>query len=211
MATDRQIQANRANALKSTGPITPEGKRISSRNAARPSLIAGTVVLQRESVRRFNDLAAALTLELNPRNSIETSLVQTMAAARWHLLRIWGIQTAGFELEMAAIQQKPNAAATSGAALAAITFRTLADNSRALALEHRFEIAFDRQYNRALAMLLKLRQAPDSNPDSISGEAAPGYPAIDLTTETWGDTFEDENFTEANFGPESEEDTARHE
>jgi hypothetical protein len=34
MATGRQIRANRDNARKSTGPKTPEGKRICSKNAA---------------------------------------------------------------------------------------------------------------------------------------------------------------------------------
>src|SRR5580698_700996 len=115
MATARQIQANRANALKSTGPKTPEGKQISSKNAALRSLLAGTVVLKGESLRRFNDLAASLILQFQPRNSAETSLVHTMTAARWRLLRIWGIQTAVFQREIA--HQDPSDG--SGAVLAA--------------------------------------------------------------------------------------------
>jgi hypothetical protein len=125
MATERQIQANQANAQKSTGPITPEGKRISSQNAGKSNavmsaaahgLLSSTVVLKGESVRRFNDLATALILQFQPRNSAETSLVQTMIAARWRLLRMWGIQSAGFQLEMA--RQDPSAG--SGAVLAAV-------------------------------------------------------------------------------------------
>ncbi len=153
MATERQIQANRANAAKSTGPITPEGKRICSRNPALRGLASETVVLKGESLRRFNDLAAALILQFQPRNSAETALVRTMTVARWRLLRMWGIQNAGFQQEMA----RQDATAGSGAALAAATFRSLADNSRALALQHRLESAYDRQFNQALAMLLKLR------------------------------------------------------
>jgi hypothetical protein len=107
MATERQIKANRANAAKSTGPSTPEGKRNSSKNAALPGLISGTVVLKGKPMRRFNDLAAALILQFQPRNSAETFLVQTMTVARWRLLRMWGIQTAGFELEMARALQQP--------------------------------------------------------------------------------------------------------
>jgi hypothetical protein len=162
MATERQIQASRANAPKSTGPITPEGKRISSRNAgknkavmsaAAHGLLSSTVVLKGESVRRFNDLATALILQFQPRNSAETSLVQTMIAARWRLLRMWGIQSAGFQLEMA--RQDPSAG--SGA--------VLAENSHAFALQHRLEATYDRQYNHALAMLLKLRAASNRSSD----------------------------------------------
>jgi len=176
MATERQIRANRANAAKSTGPVTPEGKRASSQNAARRNLIAGTVVYKSESMRRFIDLAADLTLELQPRNSVEAGLVQTMTAARWRLLRMWGMQTAAFELEMARASQSTQA---SGAVLAAIAFRTLADTSRSFALMHRFEIAYDRQYTRALALLLKLRRASDS--------AVPVDPPLQLATETRDD------------------------
>ncbi len=148
-------------------------------------------------MRRFNDLAAALILQFQPRDSAEASLVQTMTVARWRLLRMWGVQTAGFELEMA-LQQSGSPAA-SGAVLAAITFRALADNSRALALQHRFEASYDRQYNRALAMLLKLRETPDSTP--------PTYPPLQLATETWDDDFS----SEANSGVTSERNPGRDE
>ncbi len=120
---------------------------------ARPDLVSSTVVLKGESVRRFNDLASALMLQFKPRNSAETFLVQTMTVARWRLLRMWGIQTAGFELEMARTQNS-DPSAGSGAVLAA--FRNLTDSSKALALQLRYEAAYDRQYNRALA-----RPAPE--------------------------------------------------
>ena len=38
MLTERQLTANRANAQKSTGPRSPEGKRASSLNACRHNL-----------------------------------------------------------------------------------------------------------------------------------------------------------------------------
>jgi hypothetical protein len=81
-----------------------------------------------------------------------------MTAARWRLLRIWGIQSAGFQLAMA----RQDLSAGTGAVLAAVAFQSLADNSRALALQHRLEASYDRQFNRALAMLLKLRETLDS-------------------------------------------------
>jgi hypothetical protein len=144
MATECQIQANRANAAKSTGPITPEGKRVSSQNAARHRLVASTVVLKGVSMRRFNDLVSALLLQFQPRNSAEVFLVQAMTAARWRLLRMWGIQTVGFELEMARaktliLPPTPEPSSPN------VAFRNLADNSRALALKLRLEAAYDHQ------------------------------------------------------------------
>jgi len=103
-------------------------------------------------MRRFNDLAAALTLQFQPRNCAEAGLIQTMIVARWRLLRMWGIQTAAFELEMAHAHQNAHpATAASGAVLAAIAFRTLADSSRSLALMHRMETSHEGQFNSALA------------------------------------------------------------
>ncbi len=145
MATENQIQANRANALKSTGPVTPEGKRISSKNASKHGARHGSpVVLKGESIRRFNDLAAALTLQFQPRNSVEASLVQTMAAARWRMLRMWAIQATVFELETARLDSS-----LASEAVLATAFRRLADNSQSLTLQHRLEAAYDRQYHRA--------------------------------------------------------------
>jgi hypothetical protein len=82
MTTERQIKANRANALRSTGPVTLEGKRISSKNGALHGLLSGTVVLKGESMRRYNDLAAALMLQFQPRNSAEASRPRPPAPLR---------------------------------------------------------------------------------------------------------------------------------
>jgi hypothetical protein len=197
MATEKQILANRANAAKSTGPITAEGKRASSQNAARQKLIAGTVVLKGESMRRFNELASALMFQFKPRNPAETALVQTMTAARWRLLRMWGIQTAGFESEMARTSQNSDPSAGSGAFLAAATFRNLADSSRVLGLLLRYEAAHDRQYTRALTLLLKLRtvnlpEAPDPSVPLLHTHIDP---PLQAATETW----DDDSPSEPNF------------
>jgi hypothetical protein len=82
-------------------------------------------------------------------------------------------------------RQDPSAGA--GAFLAAAAFRSLADNSRSLASQQRFEAAYDRQYNYALTLLLKLHETP--NP-------------IQLDTETGKDDCQGE----PNFSAEPEKD-----
>ena len=152
MSCPSKIQSARANGALSHGPVTPEGKQASSRNSTRHGLLSQTVVLEGESKERFEELLLALTAELKPRTTIEASLVETMAVARWRQLRVLGIQKAEFDLEMAR-----QAAPESKPVRAAIVFRNLADNSRVLDVLLRYEVAYDRQFFRALNLLLKFR------------------------------------------------------
>ena len=153
MATERQIRANRANALKSTGPITPEGKRISSQNASLQHLLSHAAPPEGESLDQYNQLAAALTHQFQPRDPAETALVQTMTLTRWHLSNLWGTQTAALQRERA--RQNRRRAATGFPTAAA--FLTLANNSRAFTRQLRLEAFCSRQYHQALAQLLKMR------------------------------------------------------
>ena len=158
MATPNQIRANRANALRSTGPKTPEGKKVCAQNSIRHGMLSQTVVLEGESQDRFIDLLTSLQSQLKPRSDAEAAIVETMAIARWKQMRIWGIQKAGFDLEMARL----NSSCNIPAARASIVFKNLADNSRVLDLQYRYETGYDRQYCRAYAFFLKLRAKPDT-------------------------------------------------
>ena len=100
MATELQTKTNRENALKSTGPKTPEGKHRSARNATRHGLLARSVVLEGEVLDRFTALLDSLKTLFEPRNCVETALVENMAVARWRQLRLWGMERAGMAEEM---------------------------------------------------------------------------------------------------------------
>ena len=100
MRTQNQKQASRANGAKSRGPITPEGKLASSRNATTHGMLSGTIVLGGESEERFNALLADLHAELQPQTTVEITLVENMAVARWRQMRIWGIEKANMEHQM---------------------------------------------------------------------------------------------------------------
>ena len=72
-ASEAQIRANQANAARSKGPVTPEGKEKFRANAYKHGLTATVVVPEREAsevARRFTAFCA----ELNPSGEIGRSL-----------------------------------------------------------------------------------------------------------------------------------------
>lgn len=160
MTSERRISANRANALKSTGPKTPTGKAVSSKNNLRHGLLARTVVLDGESLERFTTLLYALRDELQPQTGIEATLVENMAVARWRQMRLWGMEKAGiaYEIQKQECSDKPEVLEQDAPTRAALAFRTLSDHSRSLELMNRYETRYERQYNRALARLMDLRE-----------------------------------------------------
>ena len=93
----------RINGTKSNGPITAEGKAISSQNSLKHGLSSSRVVLPHESQEAYDRLEASFTNRFKPADEIEVELVQEMAAARWRLRRIQSMETALFKK---AIQQQ---------------------------------------------------------------------------------------------------------
>ena len=160
MSTERQQQASRTNGSKSRGPVTPEGKLASSRNAITHGMLSGTVVLKGESTDRFLGLLTALLEEFQPQTPFEESLIESMAVARWRQMRIWGMEKAAMEHEMRRQGEIPNSIALDpaedAATRAAIAFRTLSDDSRSLELINRYESRYDRQYLRAHRRFLEV-------------------------------------------------------
>jgi hypothetical protein len=187
MATQKQILANRANALHSTGPITPEGKKIASQNSTRHGMLAQTVVLEGESKDRFEEVLNGYIALIKPRSDAETALVETMTIARWKQMRIWGIEKAGFQLEMSRESSAHGANATRGY----LTFKRLADTSRVLDLTHRYDTGYERQFCRAYAFLLKLREKSEMPMDDSLPKSGREFLQFSCATATWDDNPHD--------------------
>jgi hypothetical protein len=88
MASERQIRANRRNALKSTGPRTAAGKAASSRNALRHGLTALQVVIEGEDPALFEALCHRFLGEFQPVGPVEEFLVERLAGLAWRLRRV---------------------------------------------------------------------------------------------------------------------------
>jgi len=89
--TDKQIAANRRNAAKSTGPVTPAGKAIAARNSIKHGLLAKEIVIDAgegaESRDQFDAMLLDLKSHFEPQGPLEEILVEKIAVAYWRLRR----------------------------------------------------------------------------------------------------------------------------
>jgi hypothetical protein len=101
MTSYRQIEANRRNALKSTGPRTDAGKQASRCNAVRHGLSAETVVGALEDVEDYKAFEAAITADYDAQSAVERELVLRLANLLWRLRRATTMETGLFEIQAA--------------------------------------------------------------------------------------------------------------
>jgi hypothetical protein len=99
MTSFRQIEANRRNAGKSTGPITEEGKQRSRCNAVRHGLTAETVIGALEDAEDYKAFEAAIIADYDVQSAVERELVLRLASLLWRLRRATTMETGLFEIQ----------------------------------------------------------------------------------------------------------------
>ena len=104
MTSFRQIEANRRNALKSTGPRTEPGKRASRRNAVRHGLTAETVISALEDAEVYKAFEAAIIADYDAQSAVERELVLRLASVLWRLRRVTTMETGLFEIQAKHLQ-----------------------------------------------------------------------------------------------------------
>jgi hypothetical protein len=85
--SEKQQQANRGNAKRSTGPKTPEGKAAVQFNALTYGLRARALFLPTEDFDEYNQHWAAFEAEWQPQTPTERFYLETMASSHWLLAR----------------------------------------------------------------------------------------------------------------------------
>src|SRR3974377_2247409 len=75
MSSLKQIEANRRNALKSTGPTSTEGKERSRCNAVRHGLTAETIIADLEDAEDYQAFEAAVIADYEAETAVERELV----------------------------------------------------------------------------------------------------------------------------------------
>jgi hypothetical protein len=101
MATPAQITANRANAQKSTGPRSSEGKSASRLNALKHGLDAQSLIIPGEDPAAYDALAEDYRAEFHPNTPSETFHVDTMIRADWQKRRLQPLETELYKTIMA--------------------------------------------------------------------------------------------------------------
>src|SRR5215471_14868356 len=93
MASPAQITANRANAQRSTGPRSVEGKSASRFNALKHGADAASPVIPGEDPAEYQTLAADYQRRFQPATPDEHYHVQTMIDSDWQKRRLSKLET----------------------------------------------------------------------------------------------------------------------
>ena len=183
MATQSQIDANRRNAQKSTGPTTPEGRAAVLHNALKHGLTSEVLIPSDEDQPDFDRLCEAFETEFQPIGPIEESLLENLVAAKWRLGRARKEETGFFmkrSLELEQHSQDYRELPANGRLAMIVDLDSGGPNT--LAKISRYEARLERSFYKALSELRRAQtqRAPLQPPaakqtqsDEHPSEAAP--------------------------------------
>src|SRR5580704_2620639 len=92
MATQKQIEANRRNAQKSTGPKSEETKAKTRLNAMRDGFTGQVITLSEEDRPIFENFKSDFIKDLAPKTVMELSLASNIAWDTWRLNHLRAVE-----------------------------------------------------------------------------------------------------------------------
>src|SRR5580658_212895 len=98
MTSSAQFESNFANAQKSTGPRTDNGKHRTRLNAYRHGLTGQINLLTADEHQAFEQHCAGIRESLKPVGALEIKLAQSIAEDHWRIKRARAIETGIFAL-----------------------------------------------------------------------------------------------------------------
>jgi hypothetical protein len=131
MTSLKQIEANRHNAHRSTGPTSDAGKERSRRNATRHGLTAETVVEPLEDPEEYKAFEISITSEFDAQTAVERELVLRLASVLWRLRRSTAIETALLQIARPSEEMPADAVAATLSVLSLAKLTTETNASRA--------------------------------------------------------------------------------
>ena len=172
MATPAQILANRANAQKSTGPRSAEGKAASRFNALKHGLDAQSAILPGEDPADYQALADAYDADFHPRTATERFHVDTLIRSDWQKRRLQQVEA---ELYRTVLAENPEASLAAALLSQSPAAKLLARIQRQLAA---FERAWYRAHRELRRGLTKSAADEDAMIDALIHAPMPVIPSF---------------------------------
>ncbi|MGA2712859.1 MAG: hypothetical protein ABSG41_07110 [Bryobacteraceae bacterium] len=176
MISDKQLEANRSNALLSTGPKTEEGRKRSSTNALRHGLTGQVTTMNDEDRAAHDKFSEALIRSLAPEGAMETQLAQRIATDSWRLNRASAVEENLFALglhenagKLCPDDEQPNHEEMHDALT---TARVFTMESKQLQLLTLYEQRLNRAVQKNFALLQSLQAARKAQRETEMKEAA---------------------------------------
>jgi hypothetical protein len=171
MISDKQLEANRRNALLSHGPVTDAGRKRSSLNALRHGVTGQVATMTDEDRAAHDNFAKALMQDLAPEGAMEIQLAQRIATDSWRLNRISAVEDNLFALGQ--LQNGGQACPDVPQIDAALTTaHTFTQESKQLQLLSLYEQRLNRAIQKNLATLKSLQAERKSQQEAAMKEAA---------------------------------------
>src|SRR5690349_18984416 len=150
-----KLVANRANAEKSTGPRTPEGKETSKYNGLRHGLASPLAVLPWEDQNEYNKLYAGFIEEYGPASPTEEALVTQIADSQWKLRRLAPLEQRVFIKLME--EGSPGVAPADPFEALANSLLAPGKGTNVLGFLARYQATLNRQFHQAVKDLKKIQ------------------------------------------------------
>jgi len=164
----RKQAANKLNAQKSTGPRTPAGKAISSRNACRHGAASIGILnnLRNENIADLHAIRAAMADQYTPANIQETQLVELISSAYIRLQRAEEMSTALLDATLEAMQRRNGfpVEPTPEDSLGYTAALANKDTARAWQNIERYRTRATLDYHRSVELLNRLQSARREEP-----------------------------------------------
>ena len=96
--------SSRANGAQSSGPVTPEGKEVSSRNALKTGIFSKRRLLSDEDPADYEALVKALRSTFNPATVVEHLLIDRAAMGRQRIARLERAEAASIDARAKRVQ-----------------------------------------------------------------------------------------------------------
>lgn len=182
MATEAQANANRKNSKKSTGPRTPEGKTISSRNSLVHGMTSGKFLPPDGDPDEFFQLLDQFRDRFQPFDQVEDALVERLVAAEFKMRSVRYLDAGLFhyQAESSPMPEQFNKEGSTNPMAWAFNYDAAQHNSFSKLI--RYEGFLQREFSRALRDLYMMqderraRQADAASAQVEAAEAAPSEP-----------------------------------